>query len=79
MGEQTKKVSINMTLGTLKTLIEKLFVLPRNKMKLYLKADDRTFPEDITDIKDDKRLGDLYIIVRHLNRLLSNAIEMSCT
>eukprot|EP00210_Caulerpa_lentillifera_P006897 g6594.t1 len=63
MGSQTKKLSVNMSLGTLRTLIEKLFNLPKDKMKLYLKSEDTGFPEDITDIKDDKRLRDIYIVV----------------
>lgn len=63
MGSQTKKVSLNMTLGTLRILIEKLFALPKNQMKLFLQVDGQTFPEDITGLKDDKRLSDLYIVV----------------
>ena len=66
MGSHTKKVSLNMTLGSLRTLIEKLFTLPKNQMKLFLQTDGQTFPEDITRVKDDKRLGDLYIVVRML-------------
>ena len=63
MESQKKKVPVNMTLGTLRTLIEKLFTLPKSKMKLFLQLDHQTFPEDITDVKDDRRLGDLYIVV----------------
>lgn len=66
MGSQAKKLSVNMSLGTLRTLIEKLFSFSKDKMKLYLKSEDAGFPEDITDFKDDMKLRDLYIVVRSL-------------
>jgi len=62
MGSHTKKVPVNMTLGTLKTLAERLFGVAKSKMKVYLKGEDGSFPEDVSDVKDDKRLGDLYFI-----------------